>query len=93
MTDPRAVSQIIAEAEARLAQTAHPDPYIRASPPVLGMIFACVAVNEYWTMFNSCFVSWRNEIVSHHSVSMIRFAYYDTLRNLFHSERNIPVGV
>jgi len=28
VTDPRAIGQIIAEAERRLAQKAHPDPYI-----------------------------------------------------------------
>lgn len=30
VTDPRAVGQIITEAEARLADKMHPDPYIRA---------------------------------------------------------------
>ena len=40
--DPRAVGQIIAQAEARLVQTTHPDPYIRACPPTFRELLMCL---------------------------------------------------
>ncbi|KAG9104202.1 hypothetical protein FRC06_004627 [Ceratobasidium sp. 370] len=52
--DPRAIAQIMADAEARLAARAHPDPYIHAMYPGGSKWYmsSCTKVSGFMLIFN-----------------------------------------
>lgn len=60
MTDPRALAEIFAKAEARLVNEAHPDPYIRA---LIRNIYSSLLAEAHST-FNSTHDAGRNQVVS-----------------------------